>query len=412
MNGSAIERVFRAAGGRIIAALVARFRDLSLAEDCFSESCMRALSAWQEGGVPQDPQAWLYQVAVRVALDMLRRQRTRQQIIPDPPPPSPTAEDAMIDDRHMIPDERLRLIFICCHPAVAPDSRAALTLRLVCGLTTTQIARALLIEEATLAQRLVRAKRKIADAAVPFELPAPEYWSERLEAVLSTVEIAYSKAHEDAAGLTAHAAFAAEMLHLATMLVDLLPETGETYAMAALLHYAEARRPARVDATGMMVPLSLQDPGLWRCEFITNANAFLARAIQLSPQSARTLQARLQACWCARSSLSDPAPWDRVRQIYDELLLVRDDPIVRLNRIVAVAELDGANAALVELAALDHKGLEQFGPYHAVRADLLIRAGRPAEARAAYQTILALDPPPAERRWLAQKLAALSAGLH
>jgi RNA polymerase sigma-70 factor (ECF subfamily) len=202
------------------------------------------------------------------------------------------------------------------------------------------------------------------------------------------------------------------MLHLTTMLVDLLPENGDTYALAALLHYAEARRPARVDATGMMVPLSLQDPSLWRREFITNANAFLARAIQLSPQSTRTLQARLQSCWCARSRLSDPAPWDRVRQIYDELLLVRDDPIVRLNRIVAVAELDGADAALGELAALYHKGLEQFGPYHAVRADLLIQAGRPAEARAAYQTILALDPPLAERRWLAQKLAALSTGLH
>ena len=141
MNGSAIERVFRAAGGRIIPALAARFRDLSLAEDAFAEGCARAVRAWPDEGVPKDPAAWLYQVAVRVALDQLRAQRTRLRITPDPPPPEPTAEDAMIDDRQIIPDERLRLIFICCHPAVAPDSRAALTLRLVCGLTTTEIAR-------------------------------------------------------------------------------------------------------------------------------------------------------------------------------------------------------------------------------------------------------------------------------
>jgi RNA polymerase sigma-70 factor (ECF subfamily) len=411
MNGSAIERVFRAAGGRIIAALVARFRDLSLAEDAFSESCLRALRSWQTEGVPNDPAAWLYQVAVRVALDQLRRQRTRQKGIPESPPSDPTAEDVMTDDRHIIPDERLRLIFICCHPAVAPDARAALTLRLVCGLTTTEIARAFLIEETALAQRLVRAKRKISDAAVPFELPVPEHWSERLEAVFSTIEIAYSKAHEDAAGLTAHAGFAVEMLHLSTMLVALLPGDGDGYALAALLHYAEARRPARMDAAGLMVPLSMQDPALWRRDLIAKSDALLARAIQLSPNSARTLQAKLQACWCARTNLSEPAPWDRVRRIYDALLLVRDDPIVRLNRIVAVAELDGADAALVELDALDHKGLQEFGPYHAVRADLLARAGRAVEARAAYQAVLALNPPEAERRWLAEKLAALSAGL-
>jgi RNA polymerase sigma-70 factor, ECF subfamily len=409
MNGSAIERVFRASSGRTVAALVARFRDLTLAEDAFSESCVRAVATWQ-AGVPQDPAAWLYQVAVRVALDALRRQRTRQHTMLDPPSPEPTAEDSMIDDRQIIPDERLRLIFICCHPAVAPDSRAALTLRLICGLTMTEIARALLIEETALAQRLVRAKRKIADAAVSFELPAPEYWPERLEAVLSTLEIAYSKAHEDAAGLTTHAGFAAEMLHLSTMMVSLLPDDGDTHALAALLHYAEARRPARLDASGVMVPLSLQDPVLWRREFIVKANSFLARAVQLSPESARTLQAKLQACWCARSTISDPAPWDRVRQIYDELLLVRDDPIVRLNRIVAVAELDGPDAALAEVDTLGHKGLEQFGPYHAVRADLLVRAGRLAEARAAYQAVLALDPPPAERKWLAERLAVLPAG--
>ena len=409
MNGSAIERVFRAAGGRIIAALTARFHDLSLAEDAFSESCVRALAAWQERGMPDDPAAWLYQVSSRAALDMLRRQRTRQQLVPEAPPPEANAEEVMTADGYIIPDERLRLIFICCHPAVAPDSRAALTLRLVCGLTVTEIARAFLVEDAALAQRLVRAKRKIADAAIPFELPPPENWAERIEAILSTMEVAYSKAHEDAAGLGPHAGFAAEMLHLASVLAELLPEAGEAHALAALLHYAEARRPARVDAAGMMVPLSAQDPALLRRDLIRRANVFLATAIRLAPDAVRTLQARLQACWCARADLSDPAPWQRVRDLYDELLLMRDDPIVRLNRAVAVAELEGAAAALAELEALDGKRLAQFGPYHAVRADLLARTGRVDEARQEYEILLALNPPSAERQWLSGRLAGLTA---
>lgn len=408
MNGSAIERVFRAAGGRIIAALAARFRDLSLAEDAFSDSCVRALAAWPERGMPDDPAAWLYQVATRVALDMLRRQRTRQHLVPEPPPPEANAEDVMIADGYVVPDERLRLIFICCHPAVVPDSRAALTLRLVCGLTVTEIARAFLVEDTTLAQRLVRAKRKIADAAVPFELPAPEYWPERIEAVLSTIEVAYSKAHEDAAGLSPHAGFAAEMLHLASTLTELVPNVGEAHALAALLHYAEARRPARVDAAGMMVPLSAQDPALWRRDLIRRADALLATAVGLAPDAVRTLQARLQACWCGRDNLADPAPWSRIRDVYDELLLIRDDPIVRLNRAVAVAELDGAEAALAELETLDGESLAQFGPYHAVRADLLVRTGHLDEARQEYAAILALGPPPAERQWLTRRLADLT----
>ncbi|MBR1087359.1 RNA polymerase sigma factor [Bradyrhizobium manausense] len=412
MNGSAIERVFRAAGGRIIAALAGRFRDLSLAEDAFSESCVRALTAWRERGMPDDPAAWLYQVAGRVALDMLRRQRTRRQLAPEQPPAEADAEDVMTADSYVIPDDRLRLIFICCHPAVAPDSRAALTLRLVCGLTVTEIARAFLVEDTALAQRLVRAKRKIADAAIPFELPSPEDWPERIEAILSTIEVAYAKAHEDAAGLSPHAGFAAEMLHLASMLAELVPDAGEVHALAALLHYAEARRPARVDAAGVMVPLSAQDPALWRRDLIRRADSLLAAAVRLAPDAVRTLQARLQACWCARSSLSDPAPWRRIRDIYDELLLVRDDPIVRLNRAVAVAELEGAEAALAELEGLDGERLAQFGPYHAVRADLLTRTGRIEEARLAYAVLLALDPPPAERQWLSGRLGELTSRLH
>jgi RNA polymerase sigma-70 factor, ECF subfamily len=407
VNGPALERVFRAASGRIIAALAARFRDLALAEDSFSEACLRALRAWPERGVPNDPTAWLYRVADRIALDALRRQRTALRHAPEVPSPEPNVEDAMVDDSSVIPDERLRLIFICCHPAVAPEARAALTLRLVCGLTVTEIARVFLVEEPTLAQRLVRAKRKIASAGVPFELPSPDFWPERLDAVLSTLEVAYSKAHEDAAGAGSHAGFALEMLGLTKLLTDLVPEAGEVYALAALVRYAEGRRPARMDAEGVMVPLSEQDPKLWRRELIEEADALLERAAKLAPSSARTLQAGLQAAWCARRSLDDAAPWPLVLRLYDRLLAVRDDPVVRLNRAVALAEVAGPGAALAELSAMDGSKLARFAPYHAVRAELLARNGRVADARTAYEAILALEPPPAERRWLTRQLARL-----
>ena len=407
MNGPALERVFREASGRIIAALAARFRDLSLAEDSFSEACLRALRAWPEHSLPNDPAAWLYRVAERIALDALARARIRQRHVLEVREPEPSAEDVMMDASNVIPDERLRLIFVCCHPAVSPDARAALTLRLVCGLTVVEIARAFLVDETTLAQRLVRAKRKIAEAGVAFEVPPPEYWPERLEAVFSTIEVAYSKAHEDAAGSGAYAEFAAEMLHLSRLLIDLLPEAGEAYALAALIHYAEARRPARANAEGIMIPLSEQDPKLWRRDLIEQADAMLAQAKGLASVSARTLQADLQSAWCARRNLNDPAPWPLVLSLYDRLLAVRDDPVVRLNRIVALAEVEGTEAALSELHALDGVKLAKFAPYQAVRAELLTRAGNAHEARGAYESILALEPPLAERRWLGRQLARL-----
>ncbi len=407
MNGAALERIFRAASGRIVAALAARFRDLSLAEDAFSESCLRAVRFWPERGMPADPAAWLYRVAERIALDALRKRRGTTSELPDTPDEAPNAEDIVLDDSRMIPDERLRLILICCHPAVAPDARAALTLRLVCGLSTTEIARAFLVQEATLAQRLVRAKRKIAEAGVPFELPPPMFWSERLEAVLSTLEVAYAKAHEDAAGAGAHSGFAAEILHLTRVLPELVPRAGEAFALAALVRYAEARRPSRVDGQGIMVPLSEQDPRLWRRDLISQADALLAKAEELAPEAARTIQAALQKAWCARGSLAVPAPWPAVYALYDRLLLTRDDPIVRLNRAVALAEVADVAQALAEVERLASPAMVEFLPYHAVHADLLRRAGRVGEARAAYAAALALEPSPAERRWLEHALAAL-----
>ena len=309
----------------------------------------------------------------------------------------------MTGDAFIIPDERLRLIFVCCHPAVAAEARAALTLRLVCGLTTSEIARAFLVPEATLAQRLVRAKRKIAEAGVPFRIPAPDAWPERLDAVLSTIEVAYAKAHEDAAGIGTHAGYAAEMLELTRVLAELLPAEAGVLALAALVRYAEARRPARLDAHGAMVPLSEQDPALWRRDFIKAAETYLRRAAALAPLAPRCLQAAIHDAWCARRHVCEPAPWPAVLALYDALLARRDDPVVRLNRAVALAETQGVTAALGEIDALDGKALGGFLPYHAVRADLLRRAGRMVESRAAYEAALALRPASAERLWLERR---------
>lgn len=225
--------------------------------------------------------------------------------------------------------------------------------------------------------------------------------------VLSTLEIAYSTAHEDAAGAGPHAGYATEILDLTRVLVDLLPAEPEALALAALVRYAEARRPARMDDLGAMVPLSEQDPALWRRPLVDAADAYLRRAAALRPSGPRSLQAAIHSAWCARRSLGDPPPWPIVLTLYNALLQLRDDAIVRLNRAVAVAEVIGPQVALDEVEGLDSASLVNFGPYHAVRAELLSRLGRTREARIAYDAVLSLVPQPAERLWLERRRAAL-----
>ncbi len=391
----------RAAGARVTAALAARYRDLDIAEEAFAEACARAAAAWPQTGEPADPTAWLYRTADRAAIDMLRRRKVRSRLAPDP------EEIAAMDEPCPIPDDRLRLIFVCCHPAVAPDVRAQLTLRLVCGLSTSEIAHAFLMPEPTVAQRLVRAKRKIAEAGVPFEVPGPQHWPERLEAVLCTLEIAYAKAHEDASGAGQHARYGPEMIALTELLVELLPTEPEALALAALVRFAEARRPARTRPDGAMVPLSEQDPALWNRPLIVAGDRLLRRARQAGQLGPRLLQAELHAAWSARTSLAEPPPWPRVLAIYDRMLAVRDDPVVRLNRAVALGEVAGPAAALREVDALACGRLEAFLPFQAVRAGLLRRVGRTAEAREAYSAALALGPGSAERAWLERRRTEL-----
>jgi RNA polymerase sigma-70 factor (ECF subfamily) len=398
---NALDSTFRSASARIVGALAARYRDLDLAEEAFAEACARAAEAWKSA-TPERPDGWLYAVAQRCALDLIRKRAVRERHAVDT-----EAECSMDDIPNFIPDERLRLIFVCCHPAIAPDARAALTLRIVCGLGTAEIAHAFLTSETTLAQRLVRAKRKIAEAGVPFEIPGPNLWAERLDAVLSTLEVAYSKAHEDAAGAGPHAAYAAEMLNLSQMLAELLPDEADVLAFAALVRFCEARRPARTDAEGCMIPLAEQDPRQWDRTLIREGDAYLKRGFTLHPSSARLLQAGIHAAWCRRRSLGEPPPWSKVLTLYDSLIVIADNPITRLNRVVALAEVCGCDAGLDELAKLSSTALEEFLPFRVVRADLFRKAGRKAEARIDYDAALALQPAPAERVWLGRQREGL-----
>lgn len=341
---------------------------------------------------------------------MIRRRNVRRRLSPDAPEPEPSIEAQLASDTRLIPDERLRLIFVCCHPAVAAEARAALTLRLVCGLSAQEIARAFLVSEPAMLQRLTRAKRKIAQAGVSFEVPGPEAWPERLDAVLSTLEVAYARAHEDAAGAGPHAGFAQEMLALTAVLVELLPQEPDALAFAALVRYAEARRPARLGPDGAMVPLDRQDPALWRGDLIGEAETLLRRAGSLGRPGPIPLRAALHGAWCARRSLEQPPPWPAILSLYDALLSFGEDPFVRINRAVALAEVSGPAAALAELNALDAARLAVFQPFHAVRADLLARLGRREEALAAYDQALALGPAEAERRWLMRRRMEIGTG--
>ncbi len=407
MSGT-LDQTFRTHGGRVIAALAARFRDLDLAEDAFAEACARAADRWPHNE-PADPAAWLYAVATRWALDRLRRRSVAAVHRPDPALPEPTPEDRMLEIDIPIPDERLRLIFVCCHPAVAADARAALTLKVVCGLSTQQIAAAFLVPEPTLAQRLVRAKRKIAEAGVPFEVPAAERWSDRLDAVLSTLEIAYAQAHADAALAGPHAAFAEDVLNLTGLLAELIPNEPEVLALAATVRLAEARRPARLDARGAFLPLVEQDVSLWSGPRISQGEAYLQKSATLSasmgqPPGPRALQAAIHAAHATRR-ITGKTPWRTITDLYDALLRHRDDAVVRTNRAVAIAEAEGAQAGLAALEGIEAPG---WVPLMVARADLFDRLGRSSESRALFEAALDQAPPPAERLWLEGRIAALS----
>lgn len=392
-----------AARPRVVAALAGRLRDLDLAEDAFADASAAALVAWPNQA-PRDPAAWLWRAGLRKALDAKRRAAVRERAVLDEPAPPPTPEEALMAADEPIPDERLKLIFVCCHPALAPDSRAALTLKVVCGLSTERLARAFFVAEPAMLQRITRAKKKIAGAGVPFEVPGREAWPERLEAILTTLEIAYAQAYEDAALAGETAGFAAEVLRLSGLLADLMPDEPEVLGLAALVRFAEARRPARLDDLGAMVPPDQQDTGQWRHDLIAEGAILLDRAAGFGRSGPRQVLATIHATHCSRAE-TGATDWATIAALYDVLAHLRPHAATAVNRAVAIGEARGPEAGLAELAKVE--GMADWLPYQAALAALSARAGRYDAARTAYAAALAMDPAPAERLFLGRRLAEL-----
>jgi RNA polymerase sigma-70 factor, ECF subfamily len=379
-------------------------RDFDAAEESVQDAYVAALEAWSRDGVPARPGAWLTTVARRIALNAIARRRTLQAKLPLLLEPEVTEMDEPPEDA-TIPDDRLRLVFTCCHPALAREAQVALTLRLVCGVGTADIAHAFLVAEATMAARLTRAKRKIAAAGIPYAVPGPADLPERLDAVLTVVHLLSTTAHAAPTGDALVRVEPAERaLDLARMLHALLPHEPEVAGLLALLLVHHARHATRTDEAGRLVLLEAQDRGAWDRAAIAQADELVVGALRSGPPGRFALQAAIAALHAQAPTYED-TDWPQILALYDELLRVWPAPVVALNRAVAVAMVDGPGAALAEVEALEREGtLAGYRYLPATKADLLRRLGRHEEAADAYRAALALTENATEREFLGYRL--------
>jgi RNA polymerase sigma-70 factor, ECF subfamily len=375
----------------VLATLIGFLGDFDLAEEATQEAFAVAAERWPRDAIPSNPGVWLVTTARNRAIDRIRRDRTlaaKTKLLEVPEP----AEDNLDDTT--FPDERLELVFTCCHPALATDAQVALTLRTLGGLTTPEIARAFLVPEPTMAQRLVRAKRKIKAAGIPFRVPPDHLLPDRLAAVLAVVYLIFNE------GYGGRGELAAEAIRLGRALAELMPDEPEVHGLLALMLLHDARREARF-RDGELVLLADQDPALWDSEQIAAGRLVLDRALALRGRGPYVLQAAI-----ASLHADEPRDWPQIAALYGELARLTDSPVVELSRAVAVAEADGPQAGLEIVAALD-VDLDEYRYLHATRGELLSRLGRKADAREAYARALALAHDDAERRLLERRLAAL-----
>jgi RNA polymerase sigma-70 factor (ECF subfamily) len=411
--GAMVETIYRTESRRVLATLIRLLGDFDRAEEALHDAFRAAIEQWPVEGVPANPRAWLVSAGRFKAIDAIRRDRrfVSQELVAELVEAIP--DDSERPDDEGIEDDRLRLVFTCCHPALSPDAQVALTLREVCGLTTEEIASAFLTPAPTLAQRIVRAKAKIRDAGIPYQVPEPEAWAERLDSVLRVIYLVFNEGYAASAGeALTRADLSGEAIRLARLLVELLPPPGEPEAVGllALMLLHESRRAARTGPDGDLVLLEDQDRARWNRELIVEGGALVERALASRRFGPYTLQAAIAAVTAEAPSM-DATDWREIVGLYDVLLRVEPSPVIALNRAVAVAMRDGPAAGLVLVDALLAAGeLDDYRFAHAARADLCRRLGRANEARAAYRRALELTRQAPERRFLERRIAALDSG--
>ena len=404
-----LDSLYRVDSGRILATLIRLLGDFDLAEEAMHEAFAAALSAWPLSGAPDNPRPWLISTARFKAVDTLRRRArfdaSQDELARYLELQLSVAEKSAEEDS--VDDDRLRLIFTCCHPSLAPEARVALTLREVCGLTTEQIAKAFLISPQTLAQRIVRAKAKIRETRIPYEVPTPQELPERLGAVLHVIYLVFNEGYSAAAGAeVTRAELTGEAIRLGRLLTELQPEP-EVIGLLSLMLLQESRRAARTSPAGELILLENQDRALWNQDQIAEGLALLEQSLKSQRFGSYTLQAAIAAVHAEAQSVA-ATDWRQIVSLYDRLLRIQPSPVVQLNRAVAIAMCDGPEAALVQIdALLEHGELANYYLAHSARADMYRRLGRTTEAQASYQKALALTQQEPERQFLQERIRQL-----